>query len=279
MESKQWSISEPQTIDVDEVVHVKARIVAGRVDVLVHEEKTTRVEVSGLDGQPMALGFSNGTLELKHPSSGIQGQGWLRGLTVTTKEKAVVSIAVPEGTTVELHTVSGDALACGTRDTRLDTVSGSVMADDTAGNLTINTVSGEAIVRHHTGTLATKSVSGEVTASGYLTSVRTNSVSGDTSLDLLGIPHNVAARTVSGDVAIRLVREVGVEIVSRSASGTVSVNDRKFAGMGRNTVSEPGTSDHLLRVEAHSVSGNVSIYHRDARSSSNPAIEHHDGTL
>ncbi|WP_028279160.1 DUF4097 family beta strand repeat-containing protein [Arthrobacter sp. H5] len=284
MEENQWSVDEPRTIDVDGVTKVKAGIIAGRIDVLVHDEPMTRVEVSEVSGQPIDVSLTNGVLELRHQTAGSRGLGWLgmSGQVVTgrTRERAVISIAVPAGTTVALHTVNGDGLACGTRDTTLDTVSGSVMADDTAGLLTIGTVSGEAIVRHHSGRLVAKSVSGEITAPGYLESIRTNSVSGDTTLDLLGTPRDLALKTVSGNVSIRLSSEIGIEVSSKSVSGTLTVNDQRLSGRGKNTHSEPGTTSKRMNIHASSVSGDIAIFHRDSDARRDSAgIELHDGTL
>lgn len=264
MQQDHWEIKTPQTLEFDGVATVKAGIIAGRVDILVHDEPTTRVEVSGLEGQPIDVRLNDGALEIVHSSG--SSRSWL-GFTSQVflgrpRETAVISIAVPGGTSVALRTVSGDGLACGTRDTSLDTVSGSIMADDTSGKLTVNTVSGEAIVRHHCGHLIVKTVSGEVTASGYCESIRTNSVSGAITLDLLGEPRDLAARTVSGDLTVRLSEAVGVDVSASSVSGSLSVNNRKFTGHGKNSFTEPGSSGSTLTVRANSVSGGVAIFHR-----------------
>lgn len=264
MKQDRWEIRTPQTLEFDDVVSVKAGIIAGRVDILVHDEPTTRVEVSDVEGQPIDVRLNDGALEIVHSSG--SSRSWL-GFTSQVilgkpKETAVISIAVPEGTSVALRTVNGDGLACGTRDTSIDTVSGSIMADDTSGRLTLHTVSGEAIVRHHHGHLTVKTVSGEVTASGYCESVRLNSVSGAITLDLLGEPRDLAARTVSGDLTVRLSQAVGVDVSASSVSGSLSVNDRKFTGHGTSTFVEPGLSGSTLTVRANSVSGDVAIFHR-----------------
>jgi DUF4097 and DUF4098 domain-containing protein YvlB len=264
MKQDQWEVAAPQTLEFDNVLSVSTGIIAGRVDILVHDESTARVEVSEVAGQPIDIRLVDGALHIVHSNG--QARGWL-GLTSQVllgkpKETAVISIAVPEGTAVALRTVSGDGLVCGTRDTSLDTVSGSIMADDTSGNLKVNTVSGEAIVRHHSGHLIVKTVSGEVTASGYCESIRTNSVSGAITLDLLGDPRDLAARTVSGDLTVRLPANVGVDVSASAVSGSLSVNSRRFTGHGKNTFVEPGSSNSMLTVRAHSVSGDVAIFHR-----------------
>ncbi|NOJ58613.1 hypothetical protein [Arthrobacter sp. 260] len=266
MENQQWSVNSPQTIEIDGVQRLRAGIVAGRVDILVHDEPSTLVEVSEVDGQPLELTLTNGLLELRHQSAAGRGLGWLgfqgQIMTGRTRETAVISIAVPAGTQVVLHTVTGDGMACGTQDTRLDTVSGSILADDTTGTLAVSTVSGEAIVRHHTGTLAAKSVSGEVTISGYLESATANTVSGGMSLDLLGTPRELNAKTVSGELTVRVPEEVGIDLTFSSVSGGVTVNDQSLKGKGKTFHGEPGTTGQRMVMRTRSVSGSVAIFHR-----------------
>ncbi|NJC22864.1 hypothetical protein BJ994_001940 [Arthrobacter pigmenti] len=283
MEQQQWQIGSPQTLELDDVRSIKAGIIAGRVDILVHDEPVTRIEVSEVHGEPIDLTLNDGVLELVHTPGSARG-GWLgfTGQIVTgrTKEAAVISIAVPEGTAVALRTVSGDGLACGTRETTLDTVSGSIMADDTTGTLRVSTVSGEAIVRHHSGHLVAKTVSGEVTASGYCESIRTNSVSGGITLDLLGDPGDLVAKTVSGDLTVRLSGEVGVDVSATSVSGSLTVNDQKFTARGNHTHREAGSTGSVLTVRASSVSGDIAIFHhRPDYLAGNGSVEVQDGGL
>lgn len=282
MSESQWTISEPQTLDVDDVTELKASIIDGRVDILVHDEPTTRVEISEVAGQPVEVTCRSGTLELKHQPALGRGLGrlGLKGLvTDATQEYAVISIAVPAETAVSLHTVRGDDLVCGAARTSLDTVTGSVMADDTVGHLNINTVGGEVIVRHHGGTLAAKSVSGEVTASGLLESIRVNSVSGDTTLDLLGIPKVLAATTVSGDLTVRVPEEVGIDIKSDSVTGNATINDRKFSGRGKSTHTETGTSAQMFTIRTNSVSGNVAVFHHRGTAHTQHGEDQYGGAL
>lgn len=265
MEQQRWQVSSPQVLEFDDVRALKVGIIAGRVDILVHDDPVSRVEVSEVEGQPIELTLKEGVLEVVHSSN--TSRGWLNFRDVVIsgrpREVSVISIAVPSGTSVALRTVSGDGLACGSTDTTLDTVSGSVMADDTNGELKVSTVSGEAIVRHHSGTLEARTVSGEVTASGYCDSVRTNSVSGSISLDLLGDPQQLDARTVSGDLTVRVSPEVGVEVSTASISGSLVINNHRFSGRGRQSHHfEPGSTDAKLQMRANSVSGNVAILHR-----------------
>ena len=211
------------------------------------------------------MSLDDGRLEVRHQLHG--AQGWFKNLmgTVagTSENHAVVSIAVPAGTVVEIGTVSGDGLVSGARPlTRLNTVSGSIMADGTSGELHINTVSGEVIARGHGGVLTAKTVSGEVTASGDLTHIRANSVSGDLVFDPTGFCSDLGANTVSGDLTIRLPHDVGVDLSANTASGTVVVDSQRFSTAGGKFAAILGPDAKLMLLRVNTVSGNVSVVHR-----------------
>lgn len=261
MDRNSWRIESPTTLEVDGVLSLRAGIVAGRIDVIVHDEAVTRIEVSELTGRPVEISLKDGKPELTHNSSGGLLGFSSAVLAGRPKESSVISIAVPAGTDVALRTVSGDCLSCGTADTSLDTVSGSLLADDTSGMLRVRTVSGEAIVRHHSGDLEARTVSGAATVSGYCDNVRVNSVSGEVTLDLLGAPHALDARTVSGNLAVRLPADVGIDVSVSSVSGALTVNDFRFSGRGRMSHNEPGSTGSSLTVRAHTVSGDVTLLH------------------
>lgn len=239
-------------------------MVRGRFDVVTHSEAVARVEVSDVQGDPVAISVVDGRLEVRHQLHG--PQGWFKNLMGTvnhnSNNSAVISIALPEGVDVEAGTVSGDGLVSGiSGHTRLNTVSGSVMADGTAGDLHVNTVSGEVIARNHDGVLTAKSVSGEVTASGRFTNIRANTVSGEMSFDLLGFTHDFGANSVSGDLTIRLPHDVGVDIVAKSASGTLIIDNQRYSQPGGKVETIAGPDGKLMIVRTNSVSGKTSIFH------------------
>jgi hypothetical protein len=264
VEDNTWTVTGPQTIDVDGVSSLKLGIIRGRFDVVTHAEDVTRIEVSEIHGDPLTVTLVNGRLEVRHHLHG--AQGWFRNLMGTVNNSStnsvVISIALPAGVEVEAGTVSGDGLVSGiSGHTKLNTVSGSVMADGTAGELHVNTVSGEVIARNHDGVLTAKSVSGEVTASGRFSNIRANTVSGDLSFDLHGFTHDFGANSVSGDVTVRLPHDVGVDIVAKSASGAVVIDDQKYIQPGGKVRTIAGPDAQLMLVRTNSVSGKTSIIH------------------
>ncbi|MEK0154542.1 DUF4097 family beta strand repeat-containing protein [Arthrobacter oryzae] len=264
MDENTWTVTGPQTIDVDGVRSLKLGIIRGRFDVVSHDEDVTRIEVSEIHGDPLTITNVNGRLEVRHQLHG--AQGWFKNLMETVNNSStnsiVISIALPAGVEVEAGTVSGDGLVSGiTGHTKLNTVSGSVMADRTGGELHVNTVSGDVIARNHDGVLTAKSVSGEVTASGRFSNIRANTVSGDMSFDLHGFTHDFGANSVSGDLTLRLPHDVGVDIVAKSASGAVVIDDQKYVVPGGKVQTIAGPDEQLMLVRTNSVSGKTYIIH------------------
>lgn len=270
MSEENWTVTGPQTIDVDGVRSLKLGIVKGRFDVVTHDEAITRIEVSEIGGDPLSVSLVDGRLEVRHQLHG--PQGWFRNLMGTVNNTStntiVISIALPAGVDVEAGTVGGDGMVSGvTGHIRLNTVSGSVLADGTRGELHVNTVSGEVIARNHDGVLTAKSVSGEVTASGRFKNIRANTVSGDLSFDLHGYTQDFGANSVSGDLTIRLPHDVGVDIVAKTASGTVMIDDQLYAQSGGRVQTIVGPDERLMVARTNSVSGKTSIIHGSAPTS------------
>lgn len=264
MPEKSWTVTGPQTIEVEGVTSLRLGMVRGRFDVVTHQDEVTRVEIAEVHGDPVAISLTDGRLEVRHQLHG--PQGWFKKLMGTVNHNrnnsAVISIALPAGVGVEAGTVTGDGLVSGVAGrTRLNTVAGSVIADGTSGDLHVNTVSGEVIVRNHDGVLTAKSVSGEVTASGCFSNIRANTVSGDMSFDLLSYTNDFGANSVSGDLTIRVPHDVGVDIVAKSASGVVVIDDQQYSQPGGKIETIAGPDGKLMLVRTNSVSGKTSIFH------------------
>lgn len=267
MAGENWTVAGPQIIDVDGVASLKLGLVRGRFEVLTHAEPVVRLEVSEVQGDPVAVSLDNGRLEVRHQLHG--AHGWFRNLMETVSHSsdnsAVITIAVPPGVEVEAGTVSGEGRVSGvSARVRLNTVSGSVQAESTSGELQVNTISGSAAVRNHRGILTAKSVSGEVTASGRFTNVRTNTVSGHVSVELLDYTKDFGSNSVSGDLTIRVPHDVGVDIVAKSAGGAVIIDGNQclLANGKVETISGPDTQ--LMLVRTNSVSGKTSVLHAPA---------------
>ena len=208
MAESTWEVAEPKKLTFDDpVTALNVRIVNGTVNVVGTDEGSARLEVSEIEGPPLIVTQQGSTLTVAYEDLPWKGflkwldrKGWHRS--------AVVSLAVPAGSAVEVGVVGAAAFVSGIQgttavrgvsgDTTLVGLSGAVRADTVSGNLEAQSV---------TGDLRYNSVSGDLTViEGAGTSVRAESVSGDMVIDLdpAGRPTDIRLTTVSGEVAIRL---------------------------------------------------------------------------
>lgn len=263
-----WAIAEPQKLTFDDpVTSLNVRIVGGTVNVVGTEEPTARLEVSAIEGPPLAVTLDGGTLTVAYEDLPWQNflkwfdrEGWHRS--------AVVSLAVPAGSAVAVGVVGAGAVVSGIRgrtdvrgvtgDTTLVGLSGPVLADTVSGSVEAQSVTGE--LRFH-------SVSGDLTVvEGAGASVRAESVSGDMVLDLNpnGKPTDIRLTTVSGEVAIRLPHPADARVEANTASGSVSngFEDLRVSGQwgAKKITGTLGAGTGKLR--ATTVSGSIALLRR-----------------
>ncbi|WP_225101893.1 DUF4097 family beta strand repeat-containing protein [Streptomyces sp. CoH27] len=265
-----WSVTEPQKLTFDaQVSDLKVRIVSGTVNVVGVEEGSARLEVSEIEGPPLVVTEQGGTLTVAYED--LPWKGFLKWLDRKGRRRsAVVSLAVPAGTRVEVGVVDAGAVVSGIRgtalvkgvtgDTTLVGVSGPVRADTVSGNLEAQAVTGD--LRFH-------SVSGDLTVvEGSGPSVRADSVSGSMIVDLdPDGPTEVSLTSVSGEIAIRLPHPADAEVEANTASGTIS---NAFDGLrvhgqwGAHKITGrlgAGTG----RLRATTVSGSIALLRRPPR--------------
>ncbi|MFI9242930.1 DUF4097 family beta strand repeat-containing protein [Streptomyces sp. NPDC053086] len=266
----EWSVTEPQKLTFDTPVRdLQVRIVNGTVNVVGTDEVSARLEVSDLEGPPLLVTRNGGTLTVAYED--LPWKGFLKWLDRKGwRRSAVVSLAVPADTRVEVGVVGAGAVVSGIRgpavikgvtgDTTLVGVSGPVRADTVSGNLEAQAV---------TGDLKFHSVSGDLTvveASGP--SVRADTVSGSMIVDLdPDGPTDVGLTSVSGEIAIRLPHPADAEVEANTASGTIS---NAFDGLrvhghwGAHKITGrlgAGTG----RLRATTVSGSIALLRRPSR--------------
>lgn len=260
MSSESWTVTGPQTIEVDGVTALAAHVVDGRLDVVAHDEPVTRVEVHSVDGRPVEVRFDGGRLVVGH-ETGLSG--WQAFLVqfrdFRGRARADIHVAVPRDVEVKLGTVRGEGLLAGTTaGAKVSTVSGSLLVSRTAGSLKISSVSGDVTVREHTGDLTSSTVSGDVTATGAVDEVVSSTVSGDVTIDLTAQPRTVRSSGISGNFLLRLP-DAGVVDTSVSAvSGRVVVGGLEMNGRGERRV-QPGRTGAPTHLKASTVSGNVTV--------------------
>ncbi|MFF1404890.1 DUF4097 domain-containing protein [Streptomyces sp. NPDC058294] len=266
----EWSVTEPRKLTFDNPVReLHVRLVNGTVNVVSTDEPAARLEVTEVEGPPLVVTQRDGTLTVSYED--LHWKGFLKWLDQAGRRRsAVVSLAVPAGTRVEVGVVGAGAVVSGIRgpvdvkgvtgDTTLVGVSGPVRADTVSGNLEAQAVTGD--LRFH-------SVSGDLTVvDGSGPSVRAESVTGSMIVDLdPDGPTEVGLTSVSGEIAIRLPHPADATVEANTASGTIS---NAFDGLrvhgqwGAHKVSGrlgAGTG----RLRATTVSGSIALLRRPPR--------------
>lgn len=263
MSTDSWTVTGPQTIELDGVTTLDAHVVDGRLDVVAHDLPVVRVEVHSVEGRSLEVRLENGRLVIGH-ESGLSGWGSFmrRFVGFTGTARADIHVAVPAGTMVRLGTVRGEGLLAGTTaGASVSTVSGSLLVSRTAGDLRLNTVSGDVTVRDHMGDITSTTVSADVVVSASADAVTSSSVSGDVTLDLANQPRTVRVTTVSGSMLLRVPDERAVEVSVQSVSGRVTLGGLQLTGGGgaRTTDGERATRPGVMRLRVTGVSGDVTV--------------------
>ncbi|TQK51928.1 putative adhesin [Streptomyces sp. SLBN-118] len=273
MAESTWEVAAPKKLTFDApVTALNVRLVNGTVNVVGTDEGSARLEVSEIEGPPLIVTQQGSTLTVAYEDLPWKGflkwldrKGWHRS--------AVVSLAVPTGSAVEVGVVGAAAFVSGIQgttairgvsgDTTLVGVSGAVRADTVSGNLEAQSV---------TGDLRYNSVSGDLTViEGAATSVRAESVSGDMVIDLTvldeegaGKPTDIRLTTVSGEVAIRLPHPADARVEANTASGAVSnaFEDLRVSGQwgAKKITGRLGAGTGTLK--ATTVSGSIALLRR-----------------
>ncbi|MGW0959062.1 DUF4097 family beta strand repeat-containing protein [Streptomyces gelaticus] len=265
-----WAVAEPQKLTFDDpVTSLNVRIVGGTVNVVGTEDPTARLEISGIEGPPLIVTLEDGTLTVAYEDLPWQNflkwfdrKGWHRS--------AVVSLAVPAGSAVEVGVVGAGAVVSGIRGrTDVRGVTGDTTLVGLAGPVLAETVSGSVEAQSVTGGLRFHSVSGDLTVvEGAGASVRAESVSGNMVLDLdpTGKPTDIRLTTVSGEVAIRLPHPADAIVEANTASGSVSngFEDLRVSGQwgAKKITGTLGAGTGKLR--ATTVSGSIALLRRPA---------------
>ncbi|MCX5142879.1 DUF4097 family beta strand repeat-containing protein [Streptomyces sp. NBC_00338] len=263
-----WAIDEPRKLTFDEpVTALNVRIVNGTVNVVGTDEPTARLEVSDIEGPPLIVTQQDGVLTVAYEDLAWQGllkwldrKGWHR--------RAVVSLAVPAGSAVEVGVVGAGAFVSGVRGrTDVRGVTGDTTLVGLAGPVGAETVSGNVEAQAVTGGLRFHSVSGDLTIiEGAGTSVKADSVSGNMVLDLdpTGQPTDVRLATVSGEIAIRLPHPADATVEANTASGSVSngFEDLRVSGQwgAKKITGTLGSGAGTLK--ASTISGSIALLRR-----------------
>ena len=267
--AQEWQIDGPKVLDIGDenetVSKLKLGLVAGRVDIVTHDDSpTARIEVHEVQGKPLLVTWDGSTLKVTHVKDK-DGSLWDSVKLIGTdkgKRMARVSISVPAATHINASTVSAEALINGVRATvKANTVSGSLTLDDIVGNVNANTVSGEIECHALEGDFKGNSVSGALTVQGSrLSQISLNTVSGDIALDLTDGRAQIQSNSVSGDVTVRIPQGGGYDVGAHTASGHVVIDGKSVRGSGPHQGGgQLSDGDKALVIKANSLSGNVVV--------------------
>lgn len=273
-----WAVGEPRKLTFEEpVTALKVRVVNGTVNVVGTDEPTARLEVSAIEGPPLVVTQEDGVLTVAYED--LAWQNLLKWLDRKEWHRtAVVSLAVPAGSSVEVGVVGAGAFVSGVRGrTEVRGVTGDTTLVKLSGPVGAETVSGSIEAQSVTGDLRFKSVSGELTVvEGAGASVKAESVSGGMVLDLdpTGKPTDIRLTTISGEIAIRLPHPADARVEANTASGSVSngFEDLRVSGQwgAKKITGTLGSGTGTLK--ATTVSGSIALLRRP------PAEEEpHDG--
>jgi hypothetical protein len=221
----EWSVTEPGKLTFDEPVSdLHVRIVNGTVNVVGTDEGSARLEVSAIEGPPLLVTQEGGTLTVAYDD--LPWKGFLKWLDRKGwRRSAVVSLAVPADTRVEVGVVGAGAVVSGIRGTSVvKGVTGDTTLVGLAGPVRADTVAGNVEAQALTGDLRFNSVSGDLTVvEGSGSSVKADSVSGSMIVDLdPDGPTDVRLTSVSGEIAIRLPAPADADVEANTASGAIT---------------------------------------------------------
>lgn len=228
----QWSVTEPMKLTFDDpLTAVRVRVVNGAVNVIGTEDAgggagtPARLEISDVQGPPLLVTHEGSTLTVTYEDMTWKGlRSWLK--PGARRRSAIVTVAVPAGTDVQVGVVGATAMISGIRGrTEVQGVTGDTTLARISGPVRAETVSGGVEAQAVTGDLRFQSVSGDLTViDGSGSSVRADSVSGDMVVDVdpSGVPTDIRLTTVSGEVAIRLPRRTDTRVEANTTSGAVS---------------------------------------------------------
>lgn len=260
-----WLIDAPRVLELGVITTLKAGLVHGQIDIVAHDEPTTRIEVHAVSGKGLRVDLRDGRLEIDHPQ--LRWDNWIETMrTFTQRARADVSVLVPRDVAVTLGVVSASALLSGVRgDAKVSTVSGDVVLDGVTGSLSVDSVSGEVTLREHDGTVSVHTVSGDVTAAGAIRRFRADSVSADLLVDASGVPDEIAANTVAGAVTVRLDAGIPASYAVSTVGGSVRLEGRTIHGLkGRYTESTGDLSGRWVDLRANTVGGDITVLRRGA---------------
>jgi hypothetical protein len=164
-----------------------------------------------------------------------------------------VHIALPEGSSIEVATASGETDIIGNlARASVNSASGGVRVADEVGSLEMKTASGDVTTGAVRESLTCHSASGNVRCEGAGAKTKIRTASGSVRLTA-EVPSEISIQTVSGNVNVTVARGLEVDVDATSISGRLTSTMPLDSAAGG-----PANSD-VVSISAKTVSGNVSI--------------------
>jgi hypothetical protein len=264
----EWSVAEPRKLTFDApVTALHVRIVNGTVNVVGTDEGSARLQVSRVEGPPLRVTQKDGVLTVAYDD--LPWQGFLKWLDPKGwRRSAVVSLAVPVATRVEVGVIGADAVVSRVEGgAEVKSVTGGTTLVGLGGPVRATTVSGGVEAQRVTGELRLNSVSGDLTViEGACPSVKADSVSGSIILDLdpTSGPTDARLTNVSGEIAIRLPHSGDAQVEANTARGAVpnAFDDLRDTGQWGAKKITGRLGGGTGRLKATTVSGSIAILRR-----------------
>lgn len=269
MAQEQWTVAmeRNRTIDLARIRSLRVSLIAGSVDIVGHDEDTTRIEVNEVHKRDLTVTLNGDAVEISQTPLGWDDPlGSLRSLRPQSAH-AAISVLVPRDIALSLGVVSATTLVTGLHHTvRLNSMSGDLQTVGLTGALDINTASGEIGITDHSGSITVNAASGEITASGAIRRFTANTVSGDIFLDVLGTPEAITSRSISANLTARFDPELDLHVTVNTVSGKLQFGGADITGARARgfdgTLEGVGADRRSVRVVANSVAGCVSLLRR-----------------
>jgi DUF4097 and DUF4098 domain-containing protein YvlB len=231
-------------------IRLEITVAAGAIDVATVDGDESTVSLEGsqkaLDVMHVELVGDRLVIEQRRKS--------LLGLLDRVDESLRVQARVPQGSSVQIVTASGNAKLDGSFGA-IETKSASgdlVMTGIIDGDAKVKTVSGDARLPHVTGAVDVRSVSGHVAAESVDGSVSVKSVSGNVRVGSLR-EGQVNVQSVSGDVDLGIATGTSIDVDAGSASG-VLVSE---VPLSDSPAAEPGP---VVVIRSNTVSGDFHVF-------------------
>lgn len=163
-----------------------------------------------------------------------------------------VVLTLPEGSDLQVTTVSGDTLVGATlADVKVTSASGDVRATEAIDDFDVRTASGDVTASTVRKRLRCRVASGDVRAHAAA-STEIASASGDVVLTSEG-PGELSVNSASGDVTVHVASGVTVDVTGRTISGSLR-SEIDLDGDG-----DGASKDELSFIKVNTVSGDILI--------------------